>query len=75
MQSLGIAVLWPWVVSLLFTSEEVEQTAFLHQLGDDPVRRRGRADSKQRDEVTVTVTETLKNLNFPLKLTVVQLRV
>lgn len=56
-----------------FTSEEAEQAALLHQLRDDPVRRRWRAHSKQRDEVTMT--ETLQDLNFPLKLSLVQLRV
>lgn len=56
-----------------FTSEEVEQAAFLHQLSDDVVRSRGRAGGKQRDEVTMA--EAFQDLHFPLKLTVVHLRV
>lgn len=57
----------------LWTSEETEQAAFLHQLSDDVVRGGGRAGSKQRDEVAMA--ETLQDLNFPLKFSVVQLRV
>lgn len=64
---------WKTEKTLRSTSEEVEQAAFLHQLRNDPVRSGGRADGKQRDQVTMA--ETLQDLNFPLKFTVVQLRV
>lgn len=63
----------PEAERLRLTSEELEQAAFLHELSDDVVRGGGRAHGEQSDEVTVA--QTLQDLNFPVKLSVVQLRV
>ena len=51
------------------TSQEVEEVALLHELGDDVVGGRGGADGEQRDEVTMA--ELLHHLHLPLKLHVV----
>lgn len=53
--------------------EEAEQTSSLHQLGDDPEGLGGGANREEGNEVPVA--QTLQDLNFPLELAVVQLRV
>ena len=55
------------------TSEEAEQVALLHELGDDVIGGGGGAHGHQGDEVRVT--QGFENLHLPLKLLMVQLRV
>lgn len=53
--------------------EEAEQASSLHQLSDDPEGFGGGADSEKGDQVMMA--ESLQNLDFPLELLVVELRV
>ena len=51
------------------TSQEVEEVALLHELGDDVVGGRGGADGEQRDQVTMA--ELFHHLHLQLELLVV----